>query len=398
DSYIIDYPSENKNIDNLIDDLKKIRPDIIFISSTDGALIDDYETFKIIKQILPTGIIIAKGALFSTLTYNDLNDYEKYIEPLDYAVKGEAEATLNEFLKYFDDKSKRETACGLIYKKENKWIIPEKLAQLENLDVLPFPARDLMKNELYIRPDTGKPMATIESSRGCPANCIYCLTPIISGKNVRYRSADNIISELEECIAKYNITDFFFRSDTFTINKKWVCELCDKILEKKINIRWVANARVKPLDKETLEKMKKAGCWLIAFGIESGSDESLKKMKKGATVEDAKNSVNLAKNVGLQIYGFFMLGFPWETKNDIKKTIDFAIELDCDFAEFHIATAFKGTELYNSISSKKINIGANYFGKPTETTENFTVQELLDFRRQAIKKFYLRPRYIYKKL
>lgn len=132
-----------------------------------------------------------------------------------------------------------------------------------------------MKNELYINPATNRTFATINTSRGCPSSCIYCVSPIISGKKVRYRSIENIINELKECVEKYNITDFFFKSDTFTINKEWCIKLCDAIISSSLNgeITWSANSRTNTIDEELILKMKLAGFNMIALGIESGSQK-----------------------------------------------------------------------------------------------------------------------------
>jgi len=400
-AYIKDYPSEGLNLTDLITDLKNIKPDIVIISVTNATLQNDADICLKIKQILPKTIIILKGAIFSALLNTEIELLKPYIQAVDYAIKGEIEAVLKELLILLKNNAINEISklAGIIFKDANGvWQTPKKIALVENLDALPFPARDLMNNKLYIRPDTGKPMATIESSRGCPAKCIYCLTPVISGNTTRFRSPENLIAEIDECVYKYNITDFFFRADTFTINKQWTLKVCDYIKNRNYKINWVANARVKPIDYETLKSMADSGCWLVAFGIETGSNETLKKLKKGATRADAEAAIAAAKKAGLKIYAFFMFGFPWETEKDILETIDFAYKLDCDFNEFHLATAFKGTELYEQLPDKKEIIGKNYFSNPNNINPNLSVERLLELRKLAIKKLYLRPSYILKKL
>ncbi|HPG31700.1 MAG TPA: radical SAM protein, partial [bacterium] len=262
---------------------------------------------------------------YLTLKEADLKIINNYIKNLDYAVTGEFEAVLEKLLNHFKSSEEIAGTNGIMYKKDNKWILPDKPALIENLDSIPFPARDLMNNKLYVRPDNNRPMATIESAKGCPANCVYCLTPVISGKKVRFRSPENIIEELKECVRKYGIYDFFFRADTFTINKEWVIKLCSLILKEQMEISWIANSRVKPLDLETVEIMKKAGCRLIALGIESASNYTLSRLKKGITADEIINAVSIIKKCGVECYGFFMIGFPWEKRDDILKTINFAI-------------------------------------------------------------------------
>ena len=131
-------------------------------------------------------------------------------------------------------------------------------------------------------------------------------------KKVRFRSPENILGELRDCYHNHGISDFFFRSDTFTIDHKWVSKVCEEIKNSELNgkISWVANSRVKPLHEDTLKIMKSAGCWLVAFGFESGSDESLRLMKKGANVNDNLRAARLAKEAGLKLYGFYLIGLP----------------------------------------------------------------------------------------
>ena len=273
---------------------------------------------------------------------------------------------------------------------------------VEDLDSLPFPARELMNNKLYPRPDTGKSMATISVSRGCPFSCFYCLTPVVSGKKVRKRSCKNIVDELQECVEKHGITDFFFKADTFTVDREWVIEVCREIIKRNLQISWGTSARVKPLDEVMLKMMKQAGCWLMALGIESANDETLKRIKKGATAQDAVNGVKMIKAIGIKIYAYYMIGFPWETRQHIRETIDFAKKLNCEFVEFHIAVPFEGTEYYNQIKDTSLlesqAVGHDSFLNPAVRTETLTSEEILELKNQALKEIYLSPAYIIRTL
>lgn len=393
---IRDYPVEKDK--NFIKDLKENNFDLILMSITTATIEDDLKIFKIVKNFNNKIITIAEGAHFITAP---LESFKKEIyKYLDFAFFGESEIVIQEFIKEFEGNKSFNNVKGLIYKNNVEWKKNETPPFIENLDLLPFPARDLMRNELYINPDTDKPIATIQASRGCPGSCIYCLAPIVSGKIVRKRSPKNIVDEIEECLEKYKIDNFFLRADTFTIDRDWVVEISKEILNRKLKIKWVANSRVKPIDEEMLIWMKKAGCYLIAFGLESGSEKSLKLMKKGVTVDDNIKAVKLAKRLGFKIYSFFIIGFPWENKEDIIKTINLSKKLPSDFVEFHIATAYYGTELYDMMKKENLLIddleGHNYFSNPTGGTKYLSKIDLLKLRKKALISFYLRPSYILK--
>ncbi|MBC7194231.1 MAG: radical SAM protein [Caldisericia bacterium] len=393
-----DYPVEKDK--NFLSDLEKYKFDMIIMSITTGTIEKDLEYFRIAKEFNKEIITIAEGAHFITAPIESFNkDIYNY---LDFAFFGESEYVLKEFLNFYKNKKDLRDVKGLIYKKGDSWIKNENPPFIEDLDSLPFPARDLIRNELYINPDTDRPIATIQTSRGCPGSCIYCLAPIVSGKLVRKRSPKNIVDEIEECFKKFNIDNFFLRADTFTIDRDWVIEISDEIIKRNLKIVWVANSRTKPIDKEMLIKMKKAGCYLVAFGIESGSDKSLKSMKKGTTREDNEKAIKLAKEVGLKVYSFFIIGFPWETREDILETINFALNTPSDFVEFHIATPYYGTELYEIMKKegllKESIEGHNYFSNPIGGTKYLSKEEVIELRKKALLRFYLRPNYVFKTL
>lgn len=396
---IMDYPAEKLSWDKYENDLKKWSPDALIMSVTTATVLDDLYAFELAKKITPSIVAIAKGALFFS------SDLKLLLRPqfasMDYALAGEAETIIHDLISALIGQTPLSNIPGIIWKhSDGRWIRNRQKEFEIDLDSIPFPARDLLKNELYIRPDTGAPQATIQTSRGCPSKCIFCLTPAISGQRVRQRSVQNIVDEIEECVSKYAIRDFFFKADTFTINKKFVIELCMEVLNRKLDIRWVANSRVDTIDAERLEWMKKAGCWLVAFGFESGDDEILRKMKKDATAADAVNAVKIVKEAGLRVYGFFMIGLPWDDHVSVEKTIRFAKDLDCDFSEIHIATPYEGTELHAiAKESGLLNdevIGHDYFHDPTMATLFLSREEIMDYRKKGLRHIYLSPKYVIK--
>lgn len=399
-----DYQTEKKQIEDVVEDFQSFKPDIIFLSTTNATIFED---IKIIRQLKEKtsfkGKVIFKGAIFfdaenKLLELLDLDD-------IDILIGGETEFCIKEIIEAFENKVDFKEIDNIFYKNEEGIFIKNRFRiSDEDLDNIPFPARHLMKNELYTRPDTGEAMATIQTSRGCPSNCIYCLSPQISGKKVRFRSPQNVFEELKECYEKYNIRNFFFKADTFTINPKWTIELCELIINSDLNnkIEFTANSRVKPISEEVLTAMKKAGCFTIAFGFETGNEETMKIIGKGATVEDNYRAMELAKNAGLTTYGFYMIGFPWEDKNQIRDTEKLINKLNSDFIEVHIALPYYGTRLYEMCEESGVlaeNIlGTDYFDATTTGTKYLEFEELVKIRKKIISRYYMRPTYILKKV
>ena len=280
---------------------------------------------------------------------------------------------------------------------------------ISSLDSIPFPARDLYKLDLYrsaptkkVSDDDATPLLT---SRGCPYSCKHCPSDIIWNRNVRYRSADNVAQEIEECVLKYNLKEFNFFDDTFTINKKRVIEICNKIKERNLNISWICFSRTNTIDDELVKNMKSSGCKKISFGLESGDQKILELIGKKTTIDMGRSAVQTVRKYGIPVHASFMIGNIGETKMSIKKTIDFATSLDIDNATFFITTPFPGTELYQ-IAKQLGNITDDTPWErfaplttcsPILVQNNLTIEELIYWQKKAFRQFYLHPRYIIKK-
>ncbi len=401
--FLKDYQTERLDFQHLIADLKNNSVDLLMISTTNATVFKDLNIVASIKRSFANISVVLKSAMFfdppaDLLTQLDLRN-------VDYLIGGESDFIIADLVQaHFFDKTRLANIGGILYKSEGQWVKTCFSSWRDDLDSLPFPDRSLMNNALYLRPDTQEKQATISVSRGCPSNCIFCLTPHISGKKLRIRSPENIFEEIKQCYEQFGIKNFFFKADTFTVNKSWTTALCDLIIASSLagKIQWVANSRVHPLDQETLLKMKQAGCWLVAFGFESGSPESLEKMKKGTTVEQNKAAAEMAKKAGLKVYGFYLIGFPWEKKEHLLQTQKLMFDIDADFVELHIATPFYGTQLYDMAKAGGLIsdtvLGKDYFNAPTVGTKFLSIQEIERFRKTTILKYHLRASYILRKL
>ena len=389
---IKDYPAEHQNWSNLEKDLVGFNPDMLVISITTPTMEADMATCEIAKRFRKDIVVVSKGAHYLAKDEEVLNSYRD----LDIIVRGESEFTVAE-IATADDLA---NVSGISYRKNGRIMKTNDRPFLDDLDKLPFPARYLLNNNLYLTPDTKEPITLIYSGRGCPHQCIFCAVPSVSGHKIKLRSPESIAQELEECVKKYNIKNFFFRADTFTWDENWVIKICKLIIDKKLCIRWGTNSRVDTISKKRLEWMEKAGCWIIGFGIESGNQQSLDLMKKKAKLEDAYRSISLCKKHGIKTYTLFLIGLPWDNRKTIKETIKFAKNLDGDYIDINIAYPLPGTEMFEM--AKKENLfdekqmhGYDY-SRPLIKTRYLSTEELVNIRRWALLSFYLRPRYIIK--
>ena len=390
DAKIADY-SQGGNFEN---DLKEFQPDYLLINVATPTFKNDLSSLTIAKEICPDIITIAKGAAFLTVAFEVMY----FQKDLDLILFGEPEETLREVL----EGKEFSKILGLYYRDDLRAKFTGPRPFIDNLDKLPFPARHLVDNNIYRRPDNNKVQAVIKVSRGCPFHCFFCLATPVSGAKVRKRSPENIIEEIRECVDKYGITNFLFWSDIFNIDKDWVMELCQKIIDSGLKITWSANTRADTADEEMANKMYEAGCRLVSIGVESGSQEMLDKIGKRITLDDVRLTVKIFKKAGIRIYNYFVIGLPWEDEDTVEDTIDFAIELDSDFISFYTATPLPGSKFYeyakeNNLINSDTSFSTAYF-YPSVNTHYLTKERVFQLHKKAIRKFYLRPAYIIRML
>ena len=356
--------------------------------------LSDMDWVRKAKEAVPALKTIVKGAPF--LTYNTNAIYENTF--LDYVIMGEPEFTLRDILNGVPDNE----ILGICYRENFQAEKNDNRPFIENLDLIPFPARHLVDNSKYIRPDNGKVQAVIKVARGCPFHCFFCLATPVSGMKVRMRSAENIIAEIKECVEKYKITNFLFWSDIFNIDREWTINLCKKIIESGLKIVWSANTRANTMDDEMASYMYKAGCRLASIGVESGSQEILDNIGKKITLDDIRNTVRILKKNKIKIYNYFVIGLPWETEKTVEDTIKFAIELDSNFISFYTASPLPGTRYFsyvmmNKLADEDFNFEGAYY-VPSVRSHELSRERIFELHKQAVKRFYLRPRFILKTL
>ncbi len=271
----------------------------------------------------------------------------------------------------------------------------------EDLDGLGLPAWDLIKPQEYPESQHGAffkqfPIAPVMVTRGCPYPCTFCAGHLVSGKKIRRRSIDNVLSEIKMLNKDFGIKEFHIIDDNFTMDREYVKDFLRKLKALNLGMTWAVpnGVRMDTLDDELLALMKETGLYMISLGIESGSDEVLSAMRKGITVAGIRECVNRIDRAGIDMAGFFILGFPGETAETIRRTIDFAAELPLKRANFFTYLPFPGTESYAKLLAcgelKDVDWERFYFTNAAYAPPGITRRELKGLHRLAFAKFYLR--------
>jgi anaerobic magnesium-protoporphyrin IX monomethyl ester cyclase len=327
---------------------------------------------------------------------------------LDAVITSEAELAIVEMVSRLEAGRSLEGVQGVDFKQGTKIIKNPPRALTEDLDALPFPARELLGDKaLYIPPPATykrKPVTTLITSRGCDRRCIFCFQIDKDRKHgtrgIRYRSIDNVIQEIELCL-RQGYREIKFIDDTLTADYNRAMQLCEAIKARNLDFTWFASACVNQVDKPMLQAMKDAGCWAILFGTDSGVQKTLNTLKKATTLDMIRRDVRWAKEVGLTVSTPFIFGAPGETFEDGLKTIDFAVELDADLANFHSLTPFPGTPLHDNLEkygTVSQNLSDRTYQSAAFVPYTMTRDEILTLRQLAFRRFYSRPSFLLKRL
>lgn len=264
---------------------------------------------------------------------------------------------------------------------------------------MPFPAWDLVPLSHYTLPLEGKPYIIVETSRGCPYACDFCVAPIHQGHKYRERDPKALVDEIERATRELGVRHFYLWADTVTLNAKSFGRFCDELIARKLDIRWFGNARADNLtDPEFVQRLKASGCWMLAMGIESGSDETRRDMVKRLEQEKIERAFGNLRASGIRSFAFFIFGYPGESAKTLEQTTDYAIALDPDFANFYPAVPYPGTALYEKSVRDGLLVQEDwsrmeysyYLLKGNGLDEQIVMQAI----NRAKRRFFLRPAYV----
>jgi radical SAM superfamily enzyme YgiQ (UPF0313 family) len=387
----------------IVDIIKQKKPDLVGITSNFTSYAEDaLEVAKIVKSNFKNIVLVLGGAHASM-------DAENILENnvfIDIVVRGEGEVTFKLLLDNIKENKSFESLDGLTYRDKNNAIISNPSRKMiKDINVLPYPARDLLDIEIYKKLSKqtfafakNTPLLSIMTSRGCPYNCIFCSTKVVWERLWRPRTPENVVDEIESLIKNYHIREVAIYDDQFIVDKKRVEKICDLIIARKLNITISIPSGVSGwlLDENLLRKMKKAGFYLLSLSIETGNEKTLKFINKKVDLKKILQVIKTCHKLGFWVMSNFIIGFPYETKEDIEETISYAYRCGVDYAVFLIAQPYAGAELYEIYAREGLLhkagvetqtnsiISANYDSK------YFTAQQIQEMRDKAAKEFLLK--------
>lgn len=318
-------------------------PDIVGITVMTSKYGSALDVSRLVKKLDPH-IPVVWGGIHPTLMPEDCLKHPE----VDIVARGEGEYSFLELVRNLD---KLDRIMGISYKADSKIIHNPVRPLIPNLDELPLPAKHLILDNEKMPSEA---FGNIFASRGCPYKCIFCGAHLMWSRRVRYRSPDKVVEEIRDVQSKFHTSYFGLDDDTFSLNKKFVEELCTQLIKQRLNINWRCNTRADAVTDDIIKKMKRAGCDSINMGVEVGTDEAMTRLKRGLNMQQIREANRILRANGILLEAGFMIGFPWETKEDIQKTADFMKELDPFLPSAAIVTPYPGTELYDMAVSEGI--------------------------------------------
>ena len=388
---VIDCPASEIDFNQLKIKLTSAEPKLIGITSMTPTIQSAIQSAYAAKETCPDALVVLGGPHATFMDEQVLSE-EKSI---DIVVRGEGEQTLLDLTQNVSNHKNLNKIEGITYRNNGNIVRASNRAYIQNLDELPRPAYKyfpLEKYRLY-----GRRILPIITSRGCPSQCSFCTTSRIFGKAFRARSPKNVVDELEWLRDVHGADAFSFYDDTFTLDKTRALKICEEMKNRKIGIPWDCQTRVSTVSKELLSKMREANCQQVFFGVESGCQKILDAVNKGTTVEQNKAAIKMAKKAGLFVAVSVMVGYPGETPEMLKQTIDLVRNTEPDDAYICVATPYPGTELRNLIEKMGWNISNDW--KRYDTTApvfdnpNLSTEDLTKIRNKFYDNFYS-PKYV----
>jgi anaerobic magnesium-protoporphyrin IX monomethyl ester cyclase len=406
--YIIDNSLEKLSYDSMRKHIESISPDVVGITSSTPMIYESIAMARLSKEV-SSDIVTLIGGCHPSVQYEEILQENHFV---DYVYIGEGEECISDFVENVEP-SRKMSFNNVAYMENGAVVMGDPAPYTSKLDNLPFPAFDLFNMEGYFQKGTkfGFSQRTLRSlpimaTRGCPSKCTFCQRFL--GNRFRYRSPDNLVSEIKFLMKRYGICDFNIIDDNYTFFKKNVIQTVEEIHSKglQMKIRFPNGVREDFLDEELLDALKSIGVYDLDFGFESGSQKVLDIMKKGKKLTEMSEKVVLCKRLGFKTSATFLFGTPGETIEDMEETVRYALSIPLDKAAFGIVIPFPGTEVRRIAINNNFLVHSEYNKYnpilerciPAVQTNDWDVDQLVAMVLKARKKFYMRPKFILQNL
>ncbi|MEW6356074.1 MAG: radical SAM protein [Planctomycetota bacterium] len=399
DVRIADMDLENEPYAFLEKTLKDFQPDYVGVTGTTPMALEMGKIAAKAKELCPSAITVCGGVHVTTFPREMVTD-----APFDVAVIGEGDFTLRDLIR----SARPDSVPGIAFARGGEVVMTEPRPLVDDLDKLPLPAWQLYDIRRYKTSklvERESPTGLLETSRGCVFQCTYCNKNIF-GRKFRQKSPGRVADEIERML-RLGFREIHIEDDGFSTNLNKAKAICDEIIRRGLKFPWtlINGIRVNRTDEELVRKLKQAGCYQAAFGIESGNQQILDRIQKGITKDQVRKAIAITKKTGIETFGFFMLGLPDETEQTMQDTIDFAVELDLDIAKFAITIPLPGTPLFDEYDEKGLILTKDWsrylfhdLTLPVYKHPNLDWDTISQYYKKAYRQFYFRPKYALRRL
>jgi len=392
---VIDCQAEKLNYEAFRERIRRTPSDVVGVTATTLLYKSAMRLINIAKEEQPDAVTMLGGSHGTFWDENALDEYPI----LDMVVRREGEVTFVEVLSKLEAGAGLKGVLGVTFRGRDGNVVRNgDRPFIKDLDALPFPAHHLLPLETLKR--MGNVLFPLMTSRGCVFWCDFCSTVRMFGRGYRMRSAENVVDEMEMIHGKYGVRQFTFYDDAFSVDRKRVVKICEELRARRLDLVWDCGTRVDMVDRELMETMRGAGCLGVWLGVESGSEVILGAMNKGIKLAQTRRAYKIAHDVGLMTIANVVLGFPGETVETARETINFVKELNPDHVGFYVATPYPGTPMYEQVKREgwlRVTDFDKYdTANPTFETPWLSMKQLADIRYKAYQDFYLRLGYVLK--
>jgi radical SAM superfamily enzyme YgiQ (UPF0313 family) len=395
---LVDAVAERLDHEGIQRRLASFAPHVVGVSCWTFSLIDSLKVAEGVKKRDPS-VVTCLGGPHVTIYPRETVSFPA----VDFAIAGDGECAFAALIGRLKTGGRFDTVPNLHYKESGAARSSPAVESETDLDALPLPDRSLLPLEHYTSlPDGGAKITTMVTSRGCPFRCTFCFQ---QGTRWRHRSVGSIIEEISDCVS-LGIRKIIFFDETFTVNRRRVLELCAELEKRALPVEWSCRSRVDTIDEEMMEAMLRAGCTRISFGVESADDAVLDRLNKKISIEQARRVFSSARKKRMTTLADFMIGCPGEGREETLETIELAVELDPDYVQFTLLTLFPATPLYGEALETGVverDVWREYAERPSvdfspPVWNVYSREETRELLALAYRRFYLRPRYVWRKL